>query len=534
MIQYKVICSLLRIRTQPTVNSKCVGFYESGEMIYTGGEPFQGDDGRLWIRYFGRKTGVSRYVCYHENNGGQFLIQIKSQSNSLNSYKNAQYPIENQKIGNKENLISSEKKQYLNVDDKNQKEEKMHKKEYMEIEEIFKFEKNDIKNFENPNKLKEFKAFLPPFHINQDYQDEMDSLCLFNNNSISDHYEINKMISFNEHFQQSNILNPTPLVPNESNGNFNFQLNDMINPISLITSQSNENFIYQQNIMRNPISLISNQNTINFNYQQSNILNSISSNESNKNFNLQKSDMFNSLLGKKSIGNINFFQAQYQSKSLNVNRNGLMKEIRFECCFLNSRAKHDKFFFDNMMKKVKSLSIDIIIDILNIKLNKNNELKKHFVQIKILKIKPDTNNPTKKYYLNLLNRTFRQILSSQVSKRYHNKNDYNKKIIDKIYEIYQKENSEIIKDLIDFLNMKFLQFWEGVKEYFIRRDRKLISINEETNHQFLSSLIEEFIPKVDEYLTKKNENEMYKIKLYEILEDIPSKIKNMKGEVKKK
>ena len=83
--------------------------------------------------------------------------------------------------------------------------------------------------------------------------------------------------------------------------------------------------------------------------------------------------------------------------------------------------------------------------------------------------------------------------------------------------------------------MKYLEFWEAVKEYLIRRNKNLISINEKTNNnQFLSSLIEEFIPKVDEYLTKKNENETYKIMFFKILEDVPSKIKNMKGEVKKK
>ena len=45
------------------------------------------------------------------------------------------------------------------------------------------------------------------------------------------------------------------------------------------------------------------------------------------------------------------------------------------------------------MKRIKSLSIDIIIDILNIKLNENNAIKKYFGKMKILRIKPDTKNP---------------------------------------------------------------------------------------------------------------------------------------------
>ena len=207
MIQYKVTCSLLRIRTQPTINSKCVGFYETGEMIYTGGEPFQGDDGRVWIRYFGRKTGVSRYVCYHENNGGQYLIQIKSQStsqnNSLTNYKNVQYSIKSQKIINEVNLISSEEEKNLNVDEKNQKEAKNNNNSINPrgIEENFKSEKNDIKNFEKPNILKEINT---PFHFerhNISYELEIES-------SFFQNSEINKMINFTDNFQQNNMFNP--------------------------------------------------------------------------------------------------------------------------------------------------------------------------------------------------------------------------------------------------------------------------------------------------------------------------------------
>ena len=167
MIQYKATCAL-KIRTEPTINSKHVGNYYYGEIIYTGGEPFQGEDGRFWIRYFGGKTGVSRYVCYSENNGGQYLIQIKSEStsqnNSLTNYKNVQYSIKSQKIINEVNLISSEEEKNLNVDEKNQKEAKNNNNSInpMGIEENFKSEKNDIKNFEKPNILKEINT---PFHF---------------------------------------------------------------------------------------------------------------------------------------------------------------------------------------------------------------------------------------------------------------------------------------------------------------------------------------------------------------------------------
>ena len=526
MIQYKVTCSLLRIRTQPTINSKCVGFYETGEMIYTGGEPFKGDDGRVWIRYFGRKTGVSRYVCYHENNGGQYLIQIKSQStsqnNSLTNYKNVQYSIKSQKIINEANLISSEEEKNLNVDKKNQKEAKNNNNSInpMGIEENFKSEKNDIKNFEKPNILKEINTLFHFERHNISYEftafQEIES-------SFFQNSEINKMINFNDNFQQNNMFNPETLLTKSFENN-NSQQNNRHNPKTLLSNESFENNNFQQNNMFNPETLLS-KSFENDNFQQN-----------NRHIPKTLLSWPNTitLLSYEKIENRYFCPTQIKPNCLIGNQNGLMKGIKFEC-FLKSRPKHDKFSFDNMMKRVKSLSNDIIIDILNIKLNEINELKKHFFhQIKILKIKPDTNNPTKNYYLNLLNRTLRQILSSQVTNRFQNKNDYNKNIIDKIYEIYQKEKCEIIKDLIDFLNMKYLEFWEAVKEYLIRRNKNLIYINEKTNNnQFLSSLIEEFIPKVDEYLTKKNENETYKIMFFKILEDVPSKIKNMKGEVKK-
>ena len=64
MIKYQITCSLLRIRVEPTTKSKCVGFYEFGEFINTGGKPFKGEDGNLWIRYFAAKTGIPRYVCF--------------------------------------------------------------------------------------------------------------------------------------------------------------------------------------------------------------------------------------------------------------------------------------------------------------------------------------------------------------------------------------------------------------------------------------------------------------------------------------
>ena len=176
-------------------------------------------------------------------------------------------------------------------------------------------------------------------------------------------------------------------------------------------------------------------------------------------------------------------------------------EIKFN--IYEYKPKHTKFAFDNMMKTVKSSSINIIINILNIKVNEIIKLKE-IEQIEFLKIKPDTNNPTKKYYLDLLQRNFRQIIGSNVTKKFKNKDSHNKEIIEKIYKIYEKGNYQKgIKDLVDFLNMKYIAFWDGLKNHMNQGDKKIISVNEnKDNNIFLTSLIEGFIPKVDECCTK--------------------------------
>jgi len=115
------------------------------------------------------------------------------------------------------------------------------------------------------------------------------------------------------------------------------------------------------------------------------------------------------------------------SLNLKVKRENSSK-IKFINYQIKTRPKHDKFSFDNMMKRVKSLSNDIIIDELNIKINDVIKLKE-IGQIKFLKIKPDEEIPTKQYYLDLLHRTFRKIIGSHVNNKYKNKDGNNKELM---------------------------------------------------------------------------------------------------------
>ena len=66
MVRYQVTCECLRIRTGPSTSSRQVGQYYRGDIINSGDEPFEGEDGRTWISYSGGQTGVTRFVCYDD------------------------------------------------------------------------------------------------------------------------------------------------------------------------------------------------------------------------------------------------------------------------------------------------------------------------------------------------------------------------------------------------------------------------------------------------------------------------------------
>lgn len=66
MVGYEVINEFLNIRTGPSTDYKKVGEYDYGDIIYSGSEPFSGEDGRTWIRYTGGSTGRTLYVCYRD------------------------------------------------------------------------------------------------------------------------------------------------------------------------------------------------------------------------------------------------------------------------------------------------------------------------------------------------------------------------------------------------------------------------------------------------------------------------------------
>ena len=193
------------------------------------------------------------------------------------------------------------------------------------------------------------------------------------------------------------------------------------------------------------------------------------------------------------------------------------------------KPRHDKFNYDNMMKKAKSLSINIIRKKINLTLKKIKELKKYFLQAELLTLKQNKNYYTKNDYLNLLKLTFREIFSSEVSSKCKNKKEHNKEIFNKLDELYKKKiNEKEIKDLIDFLNMKYEDFFEE-----LNNNEKNSNIDEKTNtNKFILSLIKDFLTEVDIYLNKdkgkEEKKEEYKKKFIELLKKFPSRINKMK------
>ena len=75
MVRYQVIYDFLRIRTGPSTSYECVGQYYYGDIINSGGFPFAGEDGRLWVSYTGASTGATRFVCYNDGST-QYLQEI--------------------------------------------------------------------------------------------------------------------------------------------------------------------------------------------------------------------------------------------------------------------------------------------------------------------------------------------------------------------------------------------------------------------------------------------------------------------------
>lgn len=130
---------------------------------------------------------------------------------------------------------------------------------------------------------------------------------------------------------------------------------------------------------------------------------------------------------------------------------------------------HDKFYNDNIRRKIKSLYHKYIISLLNNLIKqKLKRIKKKFVKMNII----ITKDVSIEYNRNLLNKSIKDIIVD-VSKKYSNK-DINKNVI-KFIEA-QKNNEEIIK----ILNMTYEDLFTN---YYLKSNKNDISNNSFEAHK---------------------------------------------------
>ena len=188
-------------------------------------------------------------------------------------------------------------------------------------------------------------------------------------------------------------------------------------------------------------------------------------------------------------------------------------------------GKHTKISKDNMRSKAKTISLDFLLHYLNEKIKKIdiNDLNKN-PDWRLYKTKY-VDNKTKAYNLNLLNQSLKSIFSAPISGRADKNENYNKDLIDKIYQINQEGNSEKTEKIIKFLNMKYKDFFNCVK--IIKEQEKIQGIDED-----IEDMVKDFYLFLEKNLSKDNKDKDYNQKLIDLIKNFPEYINNMK--VKKK
>ena len=185
-------------------------------------------------------------------------------------------------------------------------------------------------------------------------------------------------------------------------------------------------------------------------------------------------------------------------------------------------GKHDKYCFDNISKRLKSMSFEYIREELNCEIEKLN--KSELINTKILQFNDkQAINSSKVYNKNLMNKTFKEIYSEKISGKYKYEEDYNKKLIDKIYKLNETQKDEKIEQLKNFFDLKYNDFWVVLSTYLKTKDKEKFLKSIIDKYSFFKNLIKNFIFKVDKSLNKKNLDEDYKTIFKLILEDFPQR-----------
>ena len=177
-------------------------------------------------------------------------------------------------------------------------------------------------------------------------------------------------------------------------------------------------------------------------------------------------------------------------------------------------GKHDKYAENNMIRKMKVIIKNDLLDFINSKIK--NELNLHNTiingkiykknEIKLLNIKQDQIKDTNvDFNLVFLNTKIKDILSEKISKNNRIKypSNFNDILINKIYQI---ENGESITSILD------MTFLECLKYY--RKDEDIIN---DAKYSCLKGL-EKGFENLKERLMNNNEEEDYVDKLIELIQ----------------
>ena len=234
------------------------------------------------------------------------------------------------------------------------------------------------------------------------------------------------------------------------------------------------------------------------------------------------------------LSNENIYEVNI--KILEIDKNGNKKGI-FEIYKTRNRGrkkknseetgKHTKISKDNLRSKAKTISLDFLLPYFNKKIKEIdiNDLNKN-PDWRLYKTKY-VDNKTKVYNLDLLNQSLKSIFSAPITGRSDKNENYNKDLIDKIYQINQEENSEKTEKIIKIFNMKYKDFFNYVK--VIKEQEKIEGIDED-----IKDMVKKFYFFLEEKLSKDNKDKNYNQKLIELIKNFPEDIKNMIVKKKKK
>ena len=318
---------------------------------------------------------------------------------------------------------------------KNMEKNKNKIREIMEENKDFKF--NNFLNHNNYNNLFIDRSF-PILELEENKECDNTSFNNMKNTKVKNSSNLNNfaysppfsMINFepnNFSFIQKNNIQFNSFIINNSINNKIDIYNNSFNIFGSI-DKNKDNTILSQKRKRSPNNKDKNKMKLTIdkkNNKNGNIMNNISD--------------INCNINKKII--LNFSMNQNNNKMENI-----LFNIKKNNCGRKKKdsgqiGKHKKTDADNMLRKIKSLTFKIIFDIINDELKNinNEELNKNFLPAKLLQINQEqTKNTTKIFNLGLLNKSFKSIFSEKVTGRYNNKENHNRDLINKLYEINKK------------------------------------------------------------------------------------------------